>query len=35
VDIYQFPTGEGYDLYIKVPDSVLGMSFLCYTQFIN
>ena len=24
VDIYQFPTGEGYDLYIKVPASILG-----------
>ncbi|KAL6657850.1 hypothetical protein ACP70R_005630 [Stipagrostis hirtigluma subsp. patula] len=24
VDIYQFPKGEGYDLYIKVPASVLG-----------
>lgn len=28
VDVYKFPNGEGYDLHIKVPASLLGMSFL-------
>jgi hypothetical protein len=30
VDIYQFPDGEGYELHVKVPKSILGKKTMIF-----